>query len=362
MTAGIVRRRLLISLAAIAILTTSLGPPALAHGPNPILGSGTRWDQDQVVGYQWASPGTPPSWAAAEIDAAAADVARTKKSRAATFTRVSSASSRIYYGATVPCSSYGIACMNRTGVPDYFAGMWFRPHNWPFDWGDLKWCQALAEIANGCYDVENVALDEFGHIELLDHHVNYADERDFTDSVVQFAARSRPKEGWSQHDFGRCDVARLQLEYELESSSKPVSTCLNLAAVLTISAPTSVLKGGNGRVTGTLRITTSSTARRLAGDPLSGRTIALQRRPLSSSTWSTIGTMVPTTTAGSYGYTVTVDQTADYRLVFADPVTEGLTGATSGVVRITATTSSCTSISGSSANRRAEYIIPPDGC
>ena len=116
---------------------------------------------------------------------------------------------------TVPCSSYGIACMNRTGVPDSFAGMWFRPHNWQFEWGSLKWCQALAQFVNGCYDVENVALDEFGHIELLGHHVNYEDESDFTDSVVQFAARSRPKEGWNQHVFGRCDVARLQLEYEL---------------------------------------------------------------------------------------------------------------------------------------------------
>ena len=76
-------------------------------------------------------------------------------------------------GSMVPCSSYGIACMNRTGVPDSFAGMWFRPHGWQFDWGTLKWCQALAAFANGCYDVENVALDEFGHMELLGHHVNY---------------------------------------------------------------------------------------------------------------------------------------------------------------------------------------------
>src|SRR6185503_11314940 len=136
-----------------------------------------------------------------------------------------------------------------------------------------------------CYDVENVALDEFGHIELLGHHVNYEDESDFTDSVVQFAARNRPKEGWNQHVFGRCDVGRLQLEYSLLSSADPVSSCLNLATSVAISGPSSVGTGGLVRITGTLKIATASAARELSGDPLSSRAITLQKRPLGG-TWS----------------------------------------------------------------------------
>ena len=134
--------------------------------------------------------------------------------------------------------------MDRTGVPDHFAGMWFRPHGWPFDWGTLRWCQGMATPANGCYDAENVALDEFGHIEIIGHHVNYADERDFLDSVVQYAARSRPKEGWNEHVFGRCDIARLQLEYELRISAALVSTCLSLATSLSlVPSSTWLVKG-----------------------------------------------------------------------------------------------------------------------
>ena len=351
------RKRLIHAATAAALATGAFGgPTVLAHGPDPLLGSGTRWDRDQIVGYQWDPNAVPPAWAADEIEAAAADVARSKNSRAATFQRVSSAASHIYYGLVVPCSSYGIACMDRTGVPDAFAGMWFRPHNYPFDWGNLKWCQALTTIANGCYDVENVALDEFGHVELLGHHVNYSDERDFTDSVVQFAARNRPKEGWNQHAFGRCDVARLQLEYSLESSADLVSNCLNLATSLAIGGPSSVSLGGTVRITGTLRLAVASASKELSGDPLSSRGITLQKRAVGASSWATIGSLAPNATAGSYGLNVVVNATADYRLAFTGPATEGLLDATSSTLRIT-TTSSC----GMASKQAGPNIIPP-GC
>jgi hypothetical protein len=355
--AGTTLGRLAVLATVLATLATGTfgGPATLAHGPNPLLGTGTRWDKDQIVGYQWHAGGVPPAWAAAEIDAAAEDVAQSRRSRAATFQRVSRADGQIYYGLVVPCSSYGIACMNRTGVPDSFQGMWFRPHNWQFDWGALKWCQALASPVNGCYDVENVALDEFGHIELLGHHVNYDDESDFTDSVVQFAARSRPKEGWNQHVFGRCDVGRLQLEYSLLSSADTVSSCLNLATSLAISGPSSVGTGGLVRITGTLKIATSSAARELSGDPLSSRVVTLQKRPLGG-TWTTVGNLSSNAAAGSYGLTITVNQTADYRVVYDSPSSEGLQNATSAALRIT-TTDTC---SGSVAKAGSDIVPPPD--
>jgi hypothetical protein len=353
-----VRRRAMIAVAAAALASVAFGGPgALAHGPDPLLGSGTRWDRDQVVPYQWDPNGPPPAWAAAEIDAAADDIERTINSQAATFTRVASSGNRIYYGILVPCSSYGIACMDRTGAPDSFTGMWFRPHNYPFDWGTLKWCQAMTTIANGCYDVENVALDEFGHMELLGHHVNFSDERDFTDSVVQFAARNRPKEGWNQHFLGRCDVARLQLEYSLQSSSDHVSTCLSLATTLAIGGPTSVTSGGSARITGTLKIAVASAARELSGDNLSGRSVTLQRRALGATSWSTVGAVPPSATAGTYGLTIAVSSTADYRLLFDASVTEGLNDTTSGILRITATKGCTASIT---THKVSQQIIPPD--
>ncbi len=321
---------------AVAALVASLfsGSPTLAHGPDPLIGT-TPWGFDQVVGYQWMTGATPPSWMATAIDAGAHDIGSSKNSRAATFTRVSTSDSQIAYGGAVPCSSYGIACMNRTGVPDSFNGMWFRPYGWAFDWGTLRWCQGQTTPTTGCYDAENVALDEFGHIEMLGHHVNLDDESDFQDAVVQFAARSKPKAGWDEHVLGRCDVARLQLEYALESSGDKVSTCLSLATSLSVIASSTTIDAGSSvRITGTLKVAVASAARSLSGDPLSGRTITLQRRLPGATSWSTFGTLAGNSTAGSYGLTLTPSTTYDYRLVFTAPSGEGLLGATSSTVRV----------------------------
>ena len=349
MTARFIDRRVRAGLlpAAMTLVLVCGGNAALAHSPNPLFGS-TRWDRDQIVGYQWWPGSVPPSWMALAIDAGAADVGQSRNSGAATFTRVSSSTSRIAYGGANPCPSYGIACMDRTGVPDNFAGMWFRPQGWPFDWGTLRWCQGLPSPANGCYDAENVTLDEFGHMEILGHHVNYSDESDFLDSVVQYAARSRPKSGWNEHVFGRCDVARLQLEYALEASDDLVSTCLSLATSLSIvPSATQVQTGQAVRITGNFKVAIVSAARSLSGDPLSGRTIYLQRRALGASTWSSILVVPPSTTAGSYGVTLTPASTYDYRLLFSASSNEGLVGSVSGVVRITVT--ACTSAPGGEA-------------
>lgn len=327
-------KRRIVSAAALVAALLGPAPSITAHGPDPLLGT-TPWKQDQIVGYQWAPWGVPPAWMAAAIDAGAKDVEESRSSRAATFTRVSSAESRIAYGGGVPCSSYGIACMNRTGVPDHFEGMWFRPYGWRFDWGTLRWCEGMSAPANGCYDAENVALDEFGHIEMLGHHLNHADARDFLDAVVQFAARSRPKAGWNEHVFGRCDVARLQLEYELKAPADKVSTCLALATSLSIVAgATTIGPGQSVRITGNLKVATAGSARLLSGDPLSNRSITLQRKVPGATTWSTVGTLSPNSTAGSHGLTITPSQTYDYRLVFSAPSAEGLLGSMSATVRI----------------------------
>jgi len=320
--------------AAALLIAASAAPPVLAHGPDPLLGT-QPWNPNQVVTYQWQSGAVPPSWMASAIDDGAADIGVSKASRAATFSRTSSSASEIAYGGAVPCDSYGIACMNRSGVPDSFAGMWFRPYGWPFDWGTLRWCQGQSTPTNGCYDAENVALDEFGHIEMLGHHVNLSDESDFTDAVVQFAARSRPKDGWDEHVLGRCDQARLQLEYGLSSSGDRVSTCLSLATSLSlIASATTINIGSSVRMTGTFKVASASAARTLSGDPLSGRTITLQRRLPGATSWSTFGTLAGNSTPGSYGLTISPSTTYDYRLLFTAVSGDGILGATSATARV----------------------------
>jgi hypothetical protein len=328
----------------IAALLAGAGPgaaPASAHSPDPLLGT-TPWGQNQVVKYMWASNQVPPAWAATNIDAGALDSEASRGSKAALFERAAAAASTIAYGGSHPCPSYGIACMNRSGVPINF-GMWFRPHGTALDWGTLRWCQAQTTYTNGCYDIRRVALDEFGHVEMLGHHVNYSDERDYLDAVVQYAGRSRPKEGWNTHVYGRCDVARLQLEYELLTAAEPVSTCLALPTALTIAAdPGSIATGGSTRITGELEIALGAVAKRLSGDPLSRRTVKLQRRNLGSTAWAVIATMSPVySTDGSYAATIAPSATADYRLFYDAPTSEGLLDSTSAIVRVTVDIKPC---------------------
>jgi hypothetical protein len=331
------------TIALVGVVAALIGqaPSATAHGPDPLLGT-TPWAQNQVVQYEWKSGQEPPAWAASNIDLGAADSGATRASKAALFKRADAAQSQVAYGGPHPCPSYGIACMNRGGVPVSF-GMWFRPHGAVLDWGTLRWCQAQSTATNGCYDIRRVALDEFGHVEMLNHHVNYADESDYLDAVVQYAGRSRPKEGWNTHVYGRCDVARLQLEYELLDSGDPVSTCLSLATSLTIAAdPASVVAGASTKVTGELEITATTAAKRLSGDPLSRRTITLQKRDLGATAWVVIATMTPVSgSAGSYAFTLKPSATADYRLGYDASPYEGLRDATSSVIRITVGVGQC---------------------
>ena len=327
--------------ALVATLVLAHAVPVAAHSPDPLLGT-TPWGQNQVVQYMWTSGQVPPAWAATNIDLGAADSKASRNSKAALFERADAAASRIAYGGAHPCPSYGIACMNRSGVPISF-GVWFRPHGTALDWGTLRWCQAQSTPTNGCYDIRRVALDEFGHVQMLNHHVNYADERDYLDAVVQYAGRSRPKEGWDTHVYGRCDIARLQLEYELLESDDAVSTCLSLSTSLTIAAePASVVAGATTKVTGELEIAVASAAKRLSGDPLSRRTITLQKRDLGSNAWVVVATMGAVTgSAGSYAYSFKPSVSADFRLVYDAPSSEGLRDATSVVLRITVGVAPC---------------------
>jgi hypothetical protein len=322
----------LLALLLVALAAT----PALAHAPDPLLGSGL-WKKDAVATFQWGPGATPPGWAATAISAGALDVAESRDSRAATFVRVSSgAPATMSYGGSNLCDSYGIACMDRTGMSvDGTFRVWFRPQGWTFDWGTLKWCQFYSSAPNGCYDIETTSLDELGHVEILGHHVNLPDESDFTDAVVQYAGHVRPKAGWNQHLFGRCDVARLQLEYERRSPSNLVSTCLSLPTTLTVSASTdTVTYGSSVTFTASLKIA-SSAAEALSGDWLSDHSVQLQRRVVGGTTWSTVVTMSPSSAAeGTYYTTISPTQIYDWRAYFPTPANEGVTSSASGTTRV----------------------------
>jgi hypothetical protein len=327
------RRTRLCAAAAAATLGLALSAGgASAHGPDPIL-SGGPFGQNQDLRFRWRAGSEPTAVMKTAIRAAAADATATRGSKAATLTYDAAGSNPIGYGAGATCGVNGLACFTRT-APAGFT-MWFREQGHVFDWGTMKWCQAYTTPPNGCYDAETIALDEFGHVEGLDHHVNWADGSDYEDAVVQTYSRTRPNAGWNRHTLGRCDVATLQMQYDVQTWSAKYSTCLDETTVLTLTAqPISIPVGGSTTLSATLKVADVASYGRLRANPLSGRTVTLQRRSPGATTWSTIGTMPGGASAGTYLLTQKPADDMDYRAVFSTPSTEGINGDTSPTVRV----------------------------
>jgi hypothetical protein len=324
-------RLLLAGILVLAAMVVSVAPAA-AHSPDPIL-SGALWAQDQDVRFRWRTGEAPPAAMQNAINAAATAANGTRRSRAATFTQDPAGASWINYGLNVACGVNGIACFSRVNAPNSFT-MSFREQGHRFDWGALRWCQLTLNAPDGCYDAQNIALDEFGHAEILNHHVNFADGHDYLDAVVQTYSHTKPNIGWSAHAFGRCDVASLQRKYDVPLSTTKFSTCLDLATTLTI-APSTTVAGYKGSVafTAKLIVTDLVEYERLGGNAVTSRIVTIQRRYPGGS-WASVATMAAGA-AGTYTYTATgLTATADWRAVFAKPAGDGIRGATSGAVTV----------------------------
>ena len=310
-----------------ALLFGALPGAAVAHDPDPIL-STSFFGQDQALLFDWRSGSEPPASLKTAVKAAAADATASRGSRAASLAFDSAGKNPIGYGAGNTCGPNGIACFTRN-APTGFT-MWFREQGHVFDWGSLRWCQTYTDPPNGCFDVETIALDEFGHVEGLDHHVNEADGSDYQDAVVQTYSRAKPKAGWDMHGFGPCDVATLQLIYDMTSWSAKYSTCNELDTTLTVAAPATAAYGTAVTIVATLKVTDDDAYQRLGANPLSGRTVTLQTRAPGSSAWLAAGTMAAGNSSGTYSKTLTVTADLQVRAVFNAPADEGLAASVSG--------------------------------
>ena len=325
-------RRLAAGAAVLIALSLTVGG-ASAHGPDPTL-SGGPFGQNQDLRFRWRAGSVPTAAIRTAILAAATAANAGRASRAATLTFDAAGPNLIGYGIGATCGVNGLACFTRD-APDGFT-MWLREQGHVFDWGTMKWCQSYTTPPNGCYDAETIALDEFGHVEGLDHHVNLSTGSDYDDAVVQTFSRTKPATGWNRHTFGRCDVATLQRQYDMAAWTARYSTCLDLATVLTLSAgPNPILVGGSATLTATLKVASSAAYGRLSGNPVSGRTVTLQRRAPGVTAWTAVGTMTSGSVSGTYVLAQRPGTDTDYRAVFSTPTNEGLNGDASPAVRVT---------------------------
>ena len=323
--------------AVVPVVLVALAIPAslLAHSPDP----GMAWPlfaQDQELEFKWKAGEVPPDRIKAPILAGVNDATGSRGgSRAPTFAYDAGGASTVEYGLNVFCGIAGLACADAWNAPDSFK-VAFREHGHRFDWGVLQWCQMQPAMLNGCYDVENIMLDELGHVTGLGHHVNFADASDYLDSVVQTVSRARPKAGWNAHAFGRCDQAKLQLLYGRNLAATKFSTCLDLKTILGIFvSDTSIPPRTTITFTAQLRTQDVAGYERLRNNNLSGRTVILQRRAPGATAWTTVGTMPGGSVVGTYVMNQSPTATYDWRMVFNTPADEGVNGSISASVRVT---------------------------
>jgi hypothetical protein len=308
------------------LVTVASVLPAVAATPDPFMGG--PFDQNQLLEYRWGSGAVPPTAIKTAINAAADDANGSRRSKAPTFDYDAGGSNSISYGVEVPCGVNGLACFRRD-APDWFA-VYLRENGHRFDWGTLRWCEA-ADRPNGCYDAENITLDELGHVLGLDHHVNLPDDGDYGDAVVQTYSRAKPRAFYNAHVFGRCDIATLQQVYDVPTSSTPYSTCLDVPTQLSMTATrTSVVAGSV--VTFTASLGSAGTGK-LSNNTVSGRTVVLQQRTASG--WADVLAMVPGTASGTYSVGLAMRTTSDLRALFRKPASEGLRGSSSAAVTVT---------------------------
>lgn len=323
------RRAAMAAIAALA-LNWPAAIPAAAASPTPAHGQ--KWASNQSVEYRWKDSHVPPGWAKTAINAAAGDSNRSRAAQAAVFAHAEAGSSWIAYTSNLPTNwaiGYTVA-----DVPNSFS-IRLRPQGSRLDWGTLHWCEFYSIPPRGCYDMEMVALHEFGHVQTLDHADEAGVDR-FIDTVMHATVHSKPKAGWNMHEFGRCDVARLQIRYHPLTSATRFSTCLELPSVLTLTSSSSGLETYGTGVALIARLSVSDAVQyaNLAGQRADGREIALESRAPGGS-WEAAGNLAPMDDGtGRYTSTITVTGTYYWRAVFADPTGEGLNPSTSAALLI----------------------------
>jgi hypothetical protein len=301
---------------------------------------GAHWPLNSLLTFRWQSGEAPPDWARAAIRAAADDASTTRGSKAASFAYDSAATDTVRYTSQMPTTCrYGIACASRS-IPSWWI-VRLRPHGTEFSWGVLRWCER--QDVDGCLDLERTMLHELGHIAGMGHPEDHGFRLGARKTVMHAIIPARPRAGSSQRTYGSCDVAALQLAFDVRGSGAPISDCLSLATRLSLAAGrTKVEPGESVRFEASLSIADRAEYGRLAGNALRGRSVLLRYRPAGSTApWSTIW-MKDGSTSGTYVATITPQAAWEYQAVFRAPDDEGLRGDTSGLV-VVRVASACTS-------------------
>jgi hypothetical protein len=291
-------------------LVTALAAPALAIDITPSSPEGSPFNANQALQVVWDTGDPPPAaWMQAPISAGALAARHTTGSNptyAQNPTFISSGIDGVIYYLDYttakksafplcPTNSAPLACTRHRSLnwPNSWA-MAFIIHNWDYDTPSnytVKWCDNVDQ--GTCWDVQRVAVHEFGHVLDLGHNTT-----DQPSNTVMFSeTHSKYGSGGQIHEFRSCDIAKLQLKYDMSSTSGVYADCLEnapnagangLLTTVTVDTPPTVACLNEPVIfSGNLNVQSPASGYGLlAGNDLGSRTVNLQRSSPGAGSYS----------------------------------------------------------------------------
>jgi hypothetical protein len=345
------RIRLLAGATAAAALVLLVATAASAH--TPIAGAERRYPQDTTLQYKWG--GSYPSWFTNAMGFAFGidwTNSRYSNARLPKFSYSASGAGTVWYKSTTgfrECDDVDwVGCANRFGQPNWEVFLRDFTQNPKPQSFTGTWVQTTGSCSNTCFDLRRVALHEIVHVTM---GVRLHDPQLERDTIMRDRVPWSPNFGWDTHHIRRCDRAAAQLKYDLAALAGGYADCFDhiagagvagLVSTLTASAPvTSACYGTALTISGRLEIQQNANYETLAGNPLASRTVFIDRKLRSSSTWTlnfATATASNANTGNNWSRSFTesggsTSVTYDYRARYRGET--GVDPASSGVVSLT---------------------------
>lgn len=298
-------RRRVFSAVAIAVVG-SLASAGFVSAHTPVAGAVKEYGGSVNLTYKWGQ-GTYPNWFRTSMTTALESdwpAPAFNNSATPTFAYNSSGAGTVFYAATTgapACDQVAwIGCSANWGRTDW--KVWLRSTTC---WADS------GSYSGTCFDVRRVALHEIEHVTL---GVANHDSQGELNTIMGSSTPSSPNQGWNTHHIQPCDEAAAQLLYDVASSAGVYAGCFDhvlhhgtsgLVSAATVAA-TSYWACVNSGVTvsGRLAIATDSAYQALSNNPLTGRTLWFDRRPVGGS-WTTDVTSTTATNASGNNWSKT---------------------------------------------------------